>query len=74
MSNKEKETVGSRIRALRKKKDMLQRQISKQIGVSKTNYCNWECDLYLPSSKNIVILAKFHQVSPAYILSGSNKK
>lgn len=69
-----KEGVAQRIRALRKKKDCLQRQVAKAIEVSVTNYGNWERGEYTPGSVNIVALARYFDVSPAYILYGNNKK
>lgn len=71
---KNNKNVAQRIKSLRNKKDMLQRQIAKAIGVSLTNYKNWEGAKYKPDSENIVILAKFHGVSPSYIINGSPKE
>ncbi|PWB13374.1 peptidase S24 [Acinetobacter sp. AM] len=64
------ETLGTRLKELRKNKKITQQQIADAIGVSKTSVIYWEKDDNLPKHESLMALAKVLSVSPAYLLNG----
>lgn len=64
------ETLGTRLKELRKIKKITQQQIANAIGVSKTSVIYWEKDDNLPKHESLMALAKVLNVSPAYLLNG----
>lgn len=70
----EKQTIGQRIRALRRSKKLTQVQLAKIAGVSSPAVTEWEKDSYLPKAASIDAMAKGLGVSPEFILTGKNTK
>lgn len=67
------ETLGTRLKELRKNKKITQQQIADAIGVSKTSVIYWEKDDNLPKHESLMALAKVLSVSPSYLLNGETK-
>ena len=64
------QTVGQRIRALRKMRKLTQAQLAKIAGVSAPAVTEWEKDGYLPKTVPLQALAHYFGVTTDYILSG----
>lgn len=69
----EKESVGHRIKRLRKEKKISVNEIAKQIGVSRSNFYRYESDeINKMPYTTLVPIAKILGVSPAYLLTGKS--
>ncbi|WP_288404604.1 S24 family peptidase [uncultured Acinetobacter sp.] len=68
------ETLGTRLKALRKDKKITQQQIADAIGVSKTSVIYWEKDDNIPKHDSLMALAKALTVTPEYLLTGKTEK
>ncbi|MCH7294121.1 LexA family protein [Acinetobacter higginsii] len=66
------ETLGTRLKALRKSKKVTQQQIADAIGVSKTSVIYWEKDENLPKHESLMALSKALSVTPDFLLSGKS--
>ncbi len=64
------ETIGQRIRALRRSKKLTQVQLAKIAGVSSPAVTEWEKDGYLPKAASLEAIANEFGVSTEYILTG----
>lgn len=64
------ETLGSRLKTLRKKKKLTQQQIAEAIGVSKTSVIYWEKDDNVPKHESLTALATVLAVDTNYLLYG----
>ncbi|ENV56501.1 hypothetical protein F951_02199 [Acinetobacter soli CIP 110264] len=64
------ETLGTRLKELRKNKKITQQQIADAIGVSKTSVIYWEKGDNLPKHDSLMALAQVLNVSSAYLLNG----
>ena len=64
------ETLGTRLKALRKNKKITQQQVADAIGVSKTSVIYWEKDENLPKHDSLMALAKVLGVTSDYLLNG----
>ncbi|MCG9515140.1 helix-turn-helix domain-containing protein [Acinetobacter pittii] len=64
------ETLGTRLKNLRKSKKLTQQQIADAIGVSKTSVIYWEKDENLPKHDSLMALAQILAVTSDYLLSG----
>lgn len=64
------ETLGTRLKNLRKSKKLTQQQVADAIGVSKTSVIYWEKDENLPKHDSLMALAQILGVTSAYLLSG----
>lgn len=69
----EKQTIGQRIRALRRAKKMTQAQLAKVAGVSSPAVTEWEKDSYLPKAASLDAMANLFQVTTEYLLTGEGK-
>ena len=58
----------SRLKELRKKHGLTQKEIAKLIGISQSSYSNWENGNTEPSLENVVRLAKLFGVTTDYLL------
>lgn len=67
------ETLGTRLKALRKTKKVTQQQLADAIGVSKTSVIYWEKDDNLPKHESLMALSKVLSVSPEYLLNGKQQ-
>ncbi len=66
------ETLGTRLKALRKTKKVTQQQVADAIGVSKTSVIYWEKDENLPKHDSLMALANTLGVTSDYLLNGKN--
>ena len=66
------ETLGTRLKALRKTKKVTQQQLADAIGVSKTSVIYWEKDDNIPKHESLMALSKVLSVTPDFLLSGKS--
>lgn len=66
----ENQTIGQRIRALRRSKKLTQMQLAKIAGVSSPAVTEWEKDSYLPKATSLEAIANEFNVTTEYILTG----
>ncbi|MCK4081347.1 helix-turn-helix transcriptional regulator [Acinetobacter radioresistens] len=66
------ETLGSRLKKLRKENKLTQQQIADAIGVSKTSVIYWEKDENVPKHESLMALAKILKTTPRWLTSGEN--
>lgn len=64
------ETIGSRIKSLRKEKMLTQQQLADYIGVSKTSVIYWEKDETIPKHESLLLLSQKLGVDSNYIMYG----
>ena len=64
------ETLGLRLKQLRKENKMTQQQLADAIGVSKTSVIYWEKDENMPKHESLMALAKTLKTTPDWLLSG----
>lgn len=64
------ETMGQRIRALRRDKKLTQGDLAKIVGVSAPNVTGWEKDAYAPKADPLSKMASYFGVSTSYITNG----
>ncbi|WP_049175127.1 helix-turn-helix domain-containing protein [Acinetobacter ursingii] len=64
------ETMGQRIRALRREKKLTQGELAKIVGVSAPNVTGWEKDAYAPKADPLSKMANYFGVSTSYITNG----
>ncbi|MDQ9019884.1 S24 family peptidase [Acinetobacter sichuanensis] len=64
------ETIGQRIRALRRSKKLTQMQLAKIAGVSSPAVTEWEKDSYLPKAASLEAMANEFGVTTEFILTG----
>ncbi len=62
-----KDTLGKRLKDLRLEKGLGQVELAKRVGVSKSLISAWENDLYDPKLSNLILVAKFFEVSIDYL-------
>lgn len=63
-----------RLKDLRNDKDLTQSQIAKILGTSQKQYSRWETGEYQIPLDDLIILAKFYNVSIDYIVGLTNNK
>ncbi|WPP87502.1 LexA family protein [Acinetobacter pittii] len=66
------ETLGTRLKHLRKSKKLTQQQIADAIGVSKTSVIYWEKDENLPKHDSLMALAQILGITSNYLLYGKD--
>lgn len=64
------ETLGVRLKQLRKENKVTQQQLADAIGVSKTSVIYWEKDENMPKHESLMALAKALKTTPDWLLSG----
>ncbi len=67
------DTIGQRIRALRRAKKLTQMQLAKIAGVSSPAVTEWEKDSYLPKAASLEAMANAFGVTSEYILTGKGE-
>lgn len=67
-------TLGSRIRELRKSKQMTQEELGKVLKVSKVSISGYENGTREPDTQGLSTLANFFDVSTDYLLGNTNNK
>ncbi|MEH0741174.1 helix-turn-helix domain-containing protein [Vibrio cholerae] len=65
-----KETVGERIRRVRKELKLTQQQVASSIGVSSTSLVFWERNETTPKGSNLIALCKKLKVDPQWLQTG----
>ncbi len=66
------ETIGRRLKRLRKSEGLSQDAVSDLIYVSRETIRDWENDVCRPTCDSLIALAKYYQVSVDYILGVSD--
>ncbi|MFD5853162.1 helix-turn-helix domain-containing protein [Cytobacillus pseudoceanisediminis] len=61
--NNEKGTIGSKLRALRKKRHLTQQEVSNAIGISSSTLGGWELNKSFPRRKNLEKLLEFYGIT-----------
>ena len=64
----------NRIRELRKKKDLTQKELARHLKVADSTLSYWEMGKYEPDIKALMMLSEFFQVPIDYILGGNFTK
>ena len=64
------DTIGERIKYLRRKQGLSLQELADIIGKSKGNISGYENNKYEPSAQTILALAKYFKISTDWILSG----
>lgn len=64
--------IGTIIKSLRIERGYTQPQLAKLIGVSNAVISFWENNLREPTASNIILLAKYLDVSTDYLLGNEN--
>lgn len=64
------ETLGTRLKQLRKDNRLTQQQLADAIGVSKTSVIYWEKDENMPKHESLMALAKTLKTTPQWLLDG----
>lgn len=64
------ETLGIRLKQLRKEKRVTQQQLADAIGVSKTSVIYWEKDENIPKHDSLIALARVLDTTTEYMLTG----
>lgn len=67
-------TLGERIRTLRKERKLTQGQVGKAVGVSDVTVGYWERDLNEPGGKSLTSLARYFGVTEEYLLYGKEER
>jgi phage repressor protein C with HTH and peptisase S24 domain len=69
-----KETIGERIRRVRKELKLTQQEIAKSIGVSPTSVVFWERGETTPKGSNLISLCKKLRVDPQWMQTGKGEQ
>ena len=69
-----KETIGDRIRKVRKELKLTQQQIASNIGVSPTSLVFWERNETTPKGANLIALCKALGVEPGWLQTGKGEQ
>lgn len=69
-----KETIGDRIRRVRKELKLTQQQVASSIGVSPTSIVFWERNETTPKGSNLIALCKKLRVDPQWLQSGKGEQ
>ncbi len=67
-----KSSTGTRIKELRKFKNISQEELASRLSVSRQTISKWESDIVSPDINNIEMLSKYFSVSTDYIISGND--
>lgn len=62
------DTIGGRIRFLRKKNEMSQEQVANSIGKTKSNMSGYENDKFEPSAQTIIAICRLFSVKTDWLL------
>ena len=66
------ETFGERLQELREDKNLSILQLSKELKVSDTTVARWEKNIHEITAENLLIVAKYFNVSCDYLLGLDN--
>ena len=73
-TKKEKVLKMNRIRVLRKKKNLTQKELAQHLKVADSTLSYWEMEKYEPDNKALMKLSEFFEVPIDYILGGNFTK
>ncbi len=62
------ETIGNRIKELRKEKELTQKELAKKLNIGQSSISEWEKNKYEPTATAIKMLAIFFNVSSDYLI------
>lgn len=62
------ESFGSRLRSLRKKKNMKQEEVAKALSIGRSTYSNYENDVHSPDNETLSKMAQLFGTSTDYLL------
>ncbi|OJU95091.1 helix-turn-helix domain-containing protein [uncultured Acinetobacter sp.] len=68
------ETLGIRLKQLRKEQKLTQQQLADKVGVSKTSVIYWEKDENIPKHESLMLLSNALNCRPEWLLTGENKE
>lgn len=63
-------SIGTRIKELRKKRNISQEDLANELYVSRQTISKWESDIVSPDIKNIEMISKYFDVSADYLING----
>ena len=63
-----KNIFGKRLKSLRKEKDLSIRQLAKLVNIDATCISRWEREITIVNAEQLIIFAKFFNVSTDYLL------
>lgn len=66
--------LGERLKKLRDRTGLNQEEFSKIIGISRGTYAHYETNKRLPSYDILEKIAKYHEVSLDYLITGKNEE
>ncbi len=61
-------TIGEKIKYLRNEKRLTQKELASNLSITIPTLSHWECNYQEPSSRDLVTLANFFDVSVDYLL------
>lgn len=64
------QTIGEKIKKLRKQKGVSQEETAYELGVSRQTVSKWESDAMQPNAESIRALSDYFSVSPVYFFGG----
>ncbi len=64
------QTIGEKIRKLRKKKGISQEEAAFELGVTRQTVSKWESGVMQPNAESIRMLSDYFAVSPVYFFGG----
>lgn len=67
------ETLGIRLKQLRKEQKLTQQQLADKVGVSKTSVIYWEKDENIPKHESLMLLSNALNCTPEWLLTGGEK-
>ncbi|MEO3357281.1 helix-turn-helix domain-containing protein [Acinetobacter haemolyticus] len=67
------ETLGIRLKQLRKEQKLTQQQLADKVGVSKTSVIYWEKDENIPKHESLMLLSNALDCTPEWLLTGGDK-
>lgn len=68
------QTIGSRIKELRRERKLTQAEVGAKTGVSGVAVGHWEKDMHTPKGETLTKLAKLLRTTPDYIISGKKPR
>ena len=61
-------TIGDKIRDLRKKAGLSQEELGYEVGVSRQAVSKWEMGKSIPNTENLIALSRFFDVEVSYFI------
>lgn len=61
-------TFGAKVKELRVKKGLTQKQVAEALNVTVPTLSHWECDYQEPSFKDLLAICNFYEVSADYLI------